>query len=84
MIMQTFDLGENLTLIHYSVFEKEDDFRGNISFWNQMLKQSIIMKRSKMLKNAYNEIKIRFIRSCKRRKVFFTKKIESDLDATQL
>ncbi len=32
MIMQEFDLGNHLALIHYSICEKEGDYRGNIPF----------------------------------------------------
>ncbi|MBS4407531.1 cell surface protein, partial [Campylobacter vulpis] len=41
---------------------------------------SIIMPRTLKLKNAWGDFKIRFIRSCKRRKAFFTKKIKVDIN----
>ncbi|EPJ2205710.1 DUF1796 family putative cysteine peptidase [Campylobacter upsaliensis] len=82
MIMEKFDLGENLMIIHYSICENEKDFRGNIPFWTTMMQKSLIMPRGLKFKNALGDFKIRFIRSCKRRKAFFTKKIKVDINET--
>ncbi|WP_252204425.1 hypothetical protein, partial [Campylobacter vulpis] len=53
MIMQEFDLGENLMIIHYSICENEKDYRGNTSFWTTMMQKSIVMPRTLKLKNAW-------------------------------
>lgn len=82
MIMQEFDLGNHLALIHYSICEKEGDYRGNIPFWTTMMQKSIMMPHGLKFKNALGDFKIRFIRSCKRRKAFFTKKIKVDINET--
>ncbi|EOE5942873.1 cell surface protein [Campylobacter upsaliensis] len=82
MIMEKFDLENHLGLIHYSICEKEGDYRGNIPFWTTMLQKSLIMPRGLKFKNALGDFKIRFIRSCKRRKAFFTKKIKVDINET--
>lgn len=58
--MQRIDLGANLTLMHYSIFEDEDSFMGNIPFWTQMMRQSILMPRGQRLKNAWLDFKISF------------------------
>ncbi|MBS4314442.1 cell surface protein, partial [Campylobacter vulpis] len=37
-----------------------------------------------IFKNKWNAFKIRFMRSCQKRKAFFTKRKQNDLDSTQL
>ena len=84
IIMEKFDLGENLMIIHYSICENEKDFRGNIPFWTTMMQKSIMMPDILIFKNKCNAVKTRFIRSCQKRKAFFTKRKQNDLDSTQL
>ncbi|MCR2094790.1 cell surface protein [Campylobacter upsaliensis] len=57
MIMEKFDLENHLGLIHYSICEKEGDYRGNIPFWTTMLQKSLIMPRGLKFKNALGDLK---------------------------
>lgn len=79
MTMQEYHLENNLTIIHYSV--REDGEWGNDLLWDKLVK-NIKMPIWFKIKNIWNEIKIRSIRSCKKRMEFFTKKYKNNIDET--
>ncbi|EOD4837620.1 hypothetical protein ACJU1P_001528, partial [Campylobacter upsaliensis] len=73
MIMEKFDLGENLMIIHYSICENEKDFRGNIPFWTTMMQKSIMMPNILIFKNKCNALKLALLEAVKKERHFLQK-----------
>lgn len=54
---------------------------GNDKAWNTIMR-TIKMPLKIKIYNLFNDIKIRFLRSCKKRIAFFTKKYKNNMDET--
>ncbi len=76
--VQESKISQNKEIFEYFINEG-DEFWGNEMFWSKLMK-SIKMPLKIKLKNAFNEVKIRFLRSCKKRIAFFTKKYKNDIN----
>lgn len=79
--MQVFKLDQRLAIIHYKTFDNNGSAWGNAFLWDKIMK-SIKMPFFIKFKNAWSDFKIRFIRSCKKRIEFFTKKYKYNIDET--
>ncbi len=77
--MQEYQISANKKIFEYFINESSNDFRGNEIFWTKLMK-SIKMPLKIKLKNVFNEFKINFLRSCKKRIAFFTKKYKNNIN----
>ncbi len=82
IIMQKTQIAQNKIIFEYFLNEENGDtLRGNALFWDKLMK-SIQMSQKIKFKNALNDFKIRFLRSCKKRIAFFTKSYKNDINET--
>lgn len=72
-------INTSLTIINYNINENACGAIGNKYFWTKMMRSIKVPLRFKT-KNAIGDLKTRFIRSCKKRLRFFTKKYKNNID----